>query len=106
MALETHLILADELNDFEKDYLSAMVKKRDELWENMKDFSHTNEAAKKYDELNCKVIFLQGMLKNMRAVSSGDAVIVDRAQKFIQAFDGGKVTEISRTLTRLKEVVL
>jgi len=105
MALDTHILLSDDLNEFERAYIAPMRNKRDRLWEDMKG-SETPEAQLEYDHLNSKVHFLEGMTENVRNVIRQDAVIVEFSQQFLSAWEEQKPSGISKAIKVLKEVVL
>lgn len=104
-ALDTHLLLSDDLNEFARVYIMPMRNKRDKLWEDMKG-CETPESQREYDTLNSKVKFLEGMEENMRKVIRQDAVIVEYSQQFLSAWEAQKPSGISKSIKVLKEVVL
>lgn len=102
-ALDNHLIHADNLNQFEREFVLPMRNKRDKLWENMK-ISSTPEAEKEYDMLNSRVCFLDNVLLGGRTVVKESAVIVEYGQRLLTAWEEGKAGAISKSVKKFKEV--
>lgn len=104
--LDSHISLAGTFIEFEREYIFPLRTKRDKMWEGISSGVQTEEAMKQYDVINNRVIFLENMMNHQRACVSETGVMVEYAQQLITAFESGKVSSISQSLNKLKDVVL
>lgn len=102
--LDTNLELSDQLNEFEKKYVTPFIIQRDKMWGDMKT-SSTPEGEKQYDRLNYKTVFMQSVVENMRTVLCQDAVLVYNFEKFLQAWEEQKPSLISKSINTLKQII-
>lgn len=102
--LQEHLELADILEIFNERTVSKIVDKRDKLWEMMKK-STTKEAQAEYDRLCAQAMFFEGMSDRFKKIISFDAVLVDKCEKLIEAYESGNSTEMVNMINKIKEVI-
>ena len=104
MALQEHLELAEIANLFEERTVNPLVEKRTKLFELMKE-STTKEAEDAYKKLDAQVIFFTGMLDRFRRIMSFDAVLVDKCDKLIEAYEAGKSSEMVAQIEKIKQII-
>ncbi len=106
MALQDHLELADIANQFDERTVQVLTNKRDALWERMSQSGPvTKEAQEAYDKLDAQVTFFTGMLDRFRRIMSYDAVLVDKCDKLVEAYEAGNTAEMVKMINKIKEVI-